>query len=258
MQFFGPNVVVAPLLLHPFVLSILAFIFFLLFKLSSTLPNNKKTHYLHHQSSQSLKTFPNLACTLTTHPRPSSTPWPPNAASAWKCTDLVVSSFYVAREILKTHDDIFANRPKTRMLRKLSYDFKDVAVAPYDEYWRQMKSILVLHLLSNKRVQSFRAVREEELSLLIEKIKQSCSSSAVNLSEVFAKLTNDIVCRVALGRKFGDGEGGRKLKDLLGELMELLGVINVRDYIPWLAWASRVNGLDAKAEKVIKQFDDFL
>jgi len=84
------------------------------------------------------------------------------------------------------------------MFRKLLYDFKDVAVAPYNEYWRQIKSILVLHLLSNKRVQSFRGVREEELSLLIEKIKQSCSSSAVNLREVFAKLINDIGCRVAL------------------------------------------------------------
>ena len=80
----------------------------------------------------------------------------------------------------------------------------------------------------------------------------------MNLSEVFAKLTNDIVCRVALGRKYGDGEGERKLKELLGELMELLGVINERDYIPWLACVSRVNDLDAKAKKVVKQFDDFL
>ncbi|KAK7830217.1 cytochrome p450 71a26 [Quercus suber] len=93
-----------------------------------------------------------------------------------------------------------------------------------------MKIILVLHLLSNKRVQSFRVVREEELSLLIEKIKQSCSLRLVTLE-----------------RKYGDGEGGRKLKELLGG--ELLGVINMRDYIPWLAWVSRVNDLDAKAEK---------
>ena len=123
-----------------------------------------------------------------------------------------------------------------------------------------MKSILVLHLLSNKKVQSFRAVREEELSLLIEKIRQSCSSSAVNLSEAFAEFTKDIICRVALGRKYGEGEGesGKNFKELLGEVMELLGVINVGDYITWLAWVSGVNGLDAKAEKVAKQLDDFL
>ena len=39
--------------------------------------------------------------------------------------------------------------------------------------------------------------------------------------------------------------------------MELLGVINVGDYIPWLAWVSHFNGLDARAKKLAKQFDDF-
>ena len=101
-------------------------------------------------------------------------------------------------------------------------------------------------------------MRGEEISLLIEKIKQSSSSLGVNLSEVFAKLTNDIICRVALGRKYGGGEGSRQFKELMEEMMELLGVINVGDYIPWLARVSRVNGLDARAEKVAKQFDEFL
>jgi len=101
-------------------------------------------------------------------------------------------------------------------------------------------------------------VREEETFLVIEKIKQSCSSASVNLSEVFANLTNDVVCRVALGRKYSSGEGGRKFKEFLGDFAELLGGVSVGDYIPWLAWVSRVNGLDARAEKVAKQFDDFL
>ena len=94
---------------------------------------------------------------------------------------------------------------------------------------------------------------------MIEKIKQCYdSSTSVNLCEVFAKLTNDVVCRVILGKKYGEGEGGRKFKELLGEFVELLGVINIGDYIPWLSWVNRVNGLDARAEKVAKQLDDFL
>ena len=172
---------------------------------------------------------------------------------------LVVSSADAAEEIMKNQDLKFANRPKPSMFGKLMYNYKDVAMAPYGEYWRQMKSTLVLHLLSNKRVQSFHYVREEETSLMIEKIKQCYdSSSSVNLSEVFAKLTNDVICRVALGNKYGEGEGGREFKELLEELGELLGVISVGDYIPWLSWVNQVNGLDARAEKVAKQLDDFL
>jgi len=75
---------------------------------------------------------------------------------------------------------------------------------------------------------------------------------------VFANLTNDVVCRVALGRKYSSGEGGRKFKEFLGDIAELLGCVSVGDYIPWLAWVSGVNGLDARVEKVAKQFDDFL
>ncbi|KAK9995683.1 hypothetical protein SO802_020369 [Lithocarpus litseifolius] len=257
LQFLGPSVTSS--LLHPTVLAILAFIFILLFKWSSTRPNNNKNS---PPSPPKLPIIGNLH-QLGLYPHHSLRDLaqlygPLMLLQLGNVPTLVVSSADAAREIMKTNDVIFANRPKTRMFGKLTYDFKDVLLAPYGEYWRQTKSVLVLHLLSNKRVQSFRAVREEEISLQIEKIKQSCSSSSVNLSEIFAKLTNDIICRVALGRKYGEGEDGRKFKELIGEMMELLGVNNMEDYIPWLAWVNRVNGLDAKAERVAKQFDDFL
>lgn len=120
-----------------------------------------------------------------------------------------------------------------------------------------MKSICVLNLLSNKRVRSFRAVREEEVNSMIEKIKESSStSSVVNMSETFATLTNGVISRVALGRKYNTG--GEGLRDLLEEFMKLLGHINVGDFIPWLAWLNRVNGLDARLDRVARQFDEFL
>ncbi|PRQ17177.1 putative cytochrome P450 [Rosa chinensis] len=171
---------------------------------------------------------------------------------------LIVSSAEGAREIMKTHDLTFSNRPKTVIFEKLLYNFRDVASAPYGEYWRQMKSICVLNLLSNKRVRSFRSVREEEIKSMIDKIKESSSTSSVlNLSEMFATLTNDVISRVALSRKY-NGTGGEGLRELLGEFQELLGRINVGDFIPWLAWLNRVNGLEAKLDKVATRFDDFL
>ncbi|XP_008239356.1 PREDICTED: cytochrome P450 71A22-like [Prunus mume] len=172
---------------------------------------------------------------------------------------LVVSSADAAREIMKTNDIIFSNRPRSTIADKLMYEAKSVSSAPYGEYWRQMRSICVLQLLSNKRVQSFRAVREEELALLTEKVKQSSLLSLpVNLSELFASLTNDVICRVAFGKKYSGDEGARKFKKLLVEFMILLGGFYVGDFIPWLGWVSQINGLDARVEKVAKEFDEFL
>lgn len=170
---------------------------------------------------------------------------------------LVVSSADAAREIMKTHDLIFANRPKSKIFEKLVYDYKDVSMAPYGEYWRQMKSVFVLQLLSNKRVQSFRPVREEEVANLIADIEgllSSASPTTVNLGERFAALTNDVVCRVALGRKYG----GKRFKAILMEFVELLGALSFGDYIPWLAWVDRVSGLDERLDKVAKELDGFL
>ncbi|KAL0441095.1 UNVERIFIED_CONTAM: cytochrome [Sesamum radiatum] len=173
---------------------------------------------------------------------------------------LVVSSADAACEIMKNQDLIFSNRPKLSIPDRLTYGSRDEAFVPYGEYWRKARSICVLQLLSNKRVQSFHRVREEETSAMIARIRQlGSSSSPVDLSDVLVTTTNDVFCRVALGRKYGDEDGeGRKFKKFLGEFVELLGMSSVGDYIPWLAWTSQVDGSDAKVERVAKLFDEFL
>ncbi|NP_001312355.1 cytochrome P450 71A6-like precursor [Nicotiana tabacum] len=170
---------------------------------------------------------------------------------------LIASSAEAASEIMKTQDLSFANKPISTIPSKLFFGPKDVAFTPYGDYWRNARSICMLQLLNNKRVQSFRKIREEETSLLLQRIRES-PNSEVDLTELFVSMTNDIVCRVALGRKYCDGEEGRKFKSLLLEFVELLGVFNIGDYMPWLAWMNRFNGLNAKVDKVAKEFDAFL
>lgn len=122
-----------------------------------------------------------------------------------------------------------------------------------------MRSICVLQLLSAKRVQLFRSIREEETALLVQKIEQFCSSSLpIDLCELFASLTNDVICRVTFGRKYCEGDDGRKFKKLLAEFGALLGVFNVGDFIPWLGWLNYLNGLNARVDRVFKEFDCFL
>ncbi|KAK9072381.1 hypothetical protein SSX86_008815 [Deinandra increscens subsp. villosa] len=166
---------------------------------------------------------------------------------------LVASSSDAAREILKTHDSIFANRPCLKIPSRIFYASKDIAFAQYGEYWRQAKNIAVLHLLSNKRVHSYGFVREEEVALLIEKI-QKANESVVNLSELVISVTNNVLCRVALGRRYD----GRQFKSLLDRTMELLGSFSVGSYIPSLGWVDRLSGLERKVQEVSKEFDEFL
>ncbi|XP_057535425.1 cytochrome P450 736A117-like [Amaranthus tricolor] len=83
---------------------------------------------------------------------------------------LVISSSKMAKEIMKTNDAVVSNRIQSTITNKLLYNCRNVATSPYGEYWRQMKTIYVLQLLCNKRVLSFKGIREEETLLLMEKV----------------------------------------------------------------------------------------
>ncbi|KAK9938204.1 hypothetical protein M0R45_014957 [Rubus argutus] len=177
---------------------------------------------------------------------------------------LVISSAEAASKIFKTHDLIFSDKPKFIFLEKVFYNYKDLVWAPYGEYWRQLRSIFVSNLLSNKRIRSFSAVRQEETKLMISNILKSSSSnsssSVLNLSEMFMKLSNDVLCKVAMGRKYSDcrDEGGKKFMELSRDLTEFFTRVNIGDYIPWLAWFTRISGYDAQLDKLAKRADDFL
>ncbi|MFS7951979.1 putative costunolide synthase [Helianthus anomalus] len=89
---------------------------------------------------------------------------------------LVFSSADMAKEILKTNDLVFFTRPILTYQQKLSYNNKDIALSPYNEYWRQMRKICTLHLFSMKQVNSFRLVREKEVFDMIARMKTRSST----------------------------------------------------------------------------------
>lgn len=169
---------------------------------------------------------------------------------------LIVSSADTASEVLKTHDVTFASRPQFKAFKKLVYNAKNITFSPYGESWRQLKSIFVLQLLSTKRVKSSRPIREEETILLVKKIQES--SGRVNLSEMFAEFSTDVISRSVLGFKYRELGNGQNLLQLLVDLMELLGIISIGDFIPWLNWIDRVRGFDARMVKVAAEMDEFL
>ncbi|VYS45761.1 unnamed protein product [Arabidopsis thaliana] len=172
---------------------------------------------------------------------------------------LVVSSSEAAHEILKTHDLKFANRPKSKAVHGLMNGGRDVVFGPYGEYWRQMKSVCILNLLTNKMVASFEKVREEEVNAMMEKLeKASCSSSAENLSELFVTLTSDVTSRVSLGKKYWEDETAGGLKKRVRQIMELLREFPIGDYVPALAWIDRINGFNSKIVEVSRAYSDLM
>eukprot|EP01018_Ginkgo_biloba_P005217 Gb_05139 [translate_table: standard] len=173
---------------------------------------------------------------------------------------VVVSSPEMAKEFLKTHDAIFASRPTTFLAgRYLSYDFKDVALAPYGPYWRHMKKLCTLELLSPKRIDSFRSVREEEVSLLLHSLWQESANGtkSVNLTKKLTSLTSSIMCRMIFGGKYSDDDmTGKNFREIIQEVNQSSSVFFVGDFVPSLHWLD-FQGVGRRVKNVIKIFDAF-
>ncbi|CAI0375924.1 unnamed protein product [Linum tenue] len=110
---------------------------------------------------------------------------------------------------MKTHDLTFSSRPFNLAISTIFHNL-DLVLAPYGEYWRQLKKLCVLELLSAKRVASFLPIREQEVARLIADIcgKQG---TATNVSRMIHSLTYRTISRSAFGKLYAV-ESSFKLK----------------------------------------------
>ena len=69
---------------------------------------------------------------------------------------VVLSSAEAAWEALRGHDLDCCTRPVSPGTRRLTYDLKNVAFAPYGAYWREARKLLTVDLLSARRYQAAR------------------------------------------------------------------------------------------------------
>ncbi|CDP20984.1 unnamed protein product [Coffea canephora] len=84
---------------------------------------------------------------------------------------IIVSSPKLAKEVLQTNSLAFANRPQLVVAKIIQYNNLGVSFCPYGDYWRQMRQIYIMELLSAKSVQSFFSIMEDELSYLVGSIE---------------------------------------------------------------------------------------
>ncbi|KAK7292473.1 hypothetical protein RIF29_08254 [Crotalaria pallida] len=164
---------------------------------------------------------------------------------------VIVSSPNMAKEIMKTHDLAFANRPKFLSSEILAYGTADISFAPYGDYWRQMRKICMLELLSVKKVQSFSHIREDEVAKLMQTFRSS-KGAAINLSNMVNSFVSTFVSRAVFGNI---SEDKQEFLSLVKEAIEISDGFDVADLFPSLKPLHLITGMKAKLEKMHKQID---
>ncbi|KAM5569137.1 cytochrome P450 71A1 [Rosa sericea] len=170
---------------------------------------------------------------------------------------LVVSSADMAKEIKKTHDSVFCSRPQFTASNILLYGCKNLAFSPYGEYWRQVRKLCVVELLSLKRVQQFQYAREEEVAELVMRIRKKClSESPIDLSDMLVKTSNNILARCVIGKRFGE-ENDNWFVEASRRLLVQLMSFSVGDLFPGLRWIDNLRGFIARLKATSAEFDGF-
>lgn len=166
--------------------------------------------------------------------------------------NLVVSSWELAKEIFTTHDLAALSRPNTLAAQLLSYDYASFGFAPYGAYWREMRKLVSMELLSTKRLELLRNVKISEIEIstreLYELWNEGAASSShpgrvlVEMKQWFADLTLNVVLRIVVGKRYfgaidiSEEKEARRCQKVMREFFHLTGLFLLADSIPYLRW----------------------
>ncbi|KAG4174646.1 hypothetical protein ERO13_A11G134700v2 [Gossypium hirsutum] len=175
---------------------------------------------------------------------------------------VVASSVEMAKAFLKTHDVIFAGRPKIAAGEYTTYNYSDITWSPYGPYWRQARKMCMTELFSAKRLESYEYIRREEMKLLLKGFYES-SGVPIVLKDHLSDLSLNVISRMVFGKKYTEGTGENEIvtpkefKEMLDELFLLNGVLDIGDSIPWLRFLD-LQGNIKRMKALSKKFDKFL
>jgi len=167
---------------------------------------------------------------------------------------IIVSSAKYAKEIMKTHDVTFASRPYTLTSEILLYDSTDIGFSPCGDYWRQLRKICTVELLSIKRVQSFSPIREQEMNNLVKRIASE-EGRVTNLSKQVVSMMYSITSRAAFGEKYMEQD---EFISLVREVVQIFGGFFIGDLFPSAKWLQNLTGMRPRLEKLHKKVDRIL
>ncbi|XP_034681921.1 cytochrome P450 CYP82D47-like [Vitis riparia] len=130
----------------------------------------------------------------------------------------------------------------------MGYDQAMFGFSPYGPYWRDVRKLTSVELLSNRQLELLNHVRDSEASLGLDEGEVLAPGSKCNGErgswEILSTVTNDYE--------------SRRCQKALGDLLYLSGIFIVSDAIPFLGWLDTVRGYTAEMKRTVREVDQVL
>ena len=181
---------------------------------------------------------------------------------------LVVSSREIAKECFTTNDQAVSTRPKLISAEILGWNYVSFGFAPYGAYWRELRKIAALELLSNIRLEQLRHVRESEVNSFLKDLykkwtKRSVENGSDYVMVEMKKWIGDINLNVSLrkvtgkrysGDDLSDEKEARRCQKAMRQFFHLTGLFLVGDALPFLRWLD-LGGHEKAMKQTLKELD---
>ncbi|XP_010466194.1 PREDICTED: cytochrome P450 705A5-like [Camelina sativa] len=132
---------------------------------------------------------------------------------------IFVSSASVAYEIFRTHDVNISFRGNPPIGESLLVGSSGFFTAPYGDYWKFMKKLMVTKLLGPQALERSQRIRADELErFYVSLFDKAMKKESVEISKEAMKLINNSICKMIMGRSCSEENGEAEIvRDLVTE-----------------------------------------
>jgi len=169
---------------------------------------------------------------------------------------VVISSPAAAQEVLREKDVIFASRPSIVASEVFCYGNLDIGFSPYGAYWRTLRKLCTVELLSAKMVRQFAPIRDNETLSLIRNIQAAGrGGEPVHLARELLSCSNMITAKAAFGQVYSSELRDQFLSSM-AVMTSFTGGFTFGDVFPSLRFTDVVTGLRRRMWRARLQLDD--
>ncbi|KAA8528585.1 hypothetical protein F0562_035940 [Nyssa sinensis] len=185
---------------------------------------------------------------------------------------LVVSSLEMMKECFTTNDIAISSRPEFAAADHLGYHYAMFGFSPYGAYWREVRKIISVELLSVRRLELLGQLRVSETDTSIKELyklwsekKNDSGHVLVEMKKWFGDLTLNVVLRMVAGKRYfgasaaSDEKEARRCQKVLRNFFHLLGLFVVSDAIPLplMGWLD-LGGHEKAMKETAKEMDSIV
>ncbi|XWS61919.1 hypothetical protein CRYUN_Cryun07bG0165900 [Craigia yunnanensis] len=171
---------------------------------------------------------------------------------------MVISSPSLAKDVVRDQDITFSERDPPIAAKICTFGCNDIVFDSYSSPdWRMKRKVLVREMLNNTSIKACYGLRREQVMKTIADVYKN-SGKPIDFGELSFLTSINVVMSMLWGGKQGGDQKGADIwsdfRELMTELMVILGKPNVSDIFPVLARFD-IQGLKREMKKITHSFD---